>query len=32
VTEIGRTAAGEGARCLHEGKTLNFARPSYSHF
>jgi len=32
VTEIGRMAAGEGARFLHEGKTLNFARPSYSHF
>jgi thiamine-monophosphate kinase len=32
VTEIGRTAAGEGARFRHEGKTLNFARPSYSHF
>jgi thiamine-monophosphate kinase len=32
VTEIGRIAAGEGARFLHEGKTLSFARPSYSHF
>jgi thiamine-monophosphate kinase len=32
VTEIGRMAAGEGARFFHEGKTLNFARPSYSHF
>jgi thiamine-monophosphate kinase len=32
VTEIGRMAAGEGARFLNEGKTLNFARPSYSHF
>jgi thiamine-monophosphate kinase len=32
VTEIGRMTAGEGARFLHEGKTLNFARPSYSHF
>jgi thiamine-monophosphate kinase len=32
VTEIGRMAAGEGARFLHEGKTLDFARPSYSHF
>jgi thiamine-monophosphate kinase len=32
VTEIGRIAAGEGARFLHEGNTLNFARPSYSHF
>jgi thiamine-monophosphate kinase len=32
VTEIGRIAAGEGARFLHDGKTLRFARPSYSHF
>jgi thiamine-monophosphate kinase len=32
VTEIGRMTAGEDARFLHEGKTLNFARPSYSHF
>jgi hypothetical protein len=32
VTEIGRMVAGEGARLLREGKTLNFARPSYSHF
>jgi thiamine-monophosphate kinase len=32
VTEIGRIAAGEGTRFLREGKTLNFARPSYSHF
>jgi thiamine-monophosphate kinase len=32
VTEIGRMAAGEGARFLHEDKTLSFARPSYSHF
>jgi thiamine-monophosphate kinase len=32
VTEIGRMTAGEGARFLHEGKTLSFARPSYSHF
>jgi thiamine-monophosphate kinase len=32
VTEIGRMAVGEGARFLHEGKTLSFARPSYSHF
>jgi thiamine-monophosphate kinase len=32
VTEIGRTTAGEGARFLHEGKTLSFARPAYSHF
>ena len=32
VSEIGRMTAGEGARFLHGGKTLNFARPSYSHF
>jgi len=32
VTEIGRMTAGEGARFLHEGKTLSFVRPSYSHF
>jgi thiamine-monophosphate kinase len=32
VTEIGRMTAGEGARFLHQGKTLTFARPSYSHF
>jgi thiamine-monophosphate kinase len=32
VTEIGRVAAGEGARFNHEGKTLAFARPSFSHF
>ena len=32
VTEIGRMVAGEGARFLHAGKTLTFARPSYSHF
>jgi thiamine-monophosphate kinase len=32
VTEIGRMTAGEGARFLHRGKTLTFARPSYSHF
>jgi thiamine-monophosphate kinase len=32
VTEIGCMATGEGARFLHEGHTLSFARPSYSHF
>jgi thiamine-monophosphate kinase len=32
ATEIGRIATGEGARFLHDGKTLAFARPSYSHF
>jgi thiamine-monophosphate kinase len=32
VTEIGRAAAGEGARFLRDGKALAFARSSYSHF
>jgi thiamine-monophosphate kinase len=32
VTEIGRIAAGEGARFARDGKALIFARPSYSHF
>jgi thiamine-monophosphate kinase len=32
VTEIGRIAAGQGARFVYGGKTLTFARPSYSHF
>ena len=32
VAEIGRIAAGQGARFLHNGKQLGFARPSYSHF
>jgi thiamine-monophosphate kinase len=32
VTEIGRVEAGEGARFIHQGKPLTFARPSYSHF
>ena len=32
VTEIGRIAAGEGARFMRDGMRLNFARPSYSHF
>jgi thiamine-monophosphate kinase len=32
VTEIGRIAAGEGARFLRDGNALTFARPSYSHF
>jgi len=32
VTEIGYMQEGEGARFLHQGKTLAFARPSYSHF
>ena len=32
VAAIGRIAAGEGARFVRDGKTLAFARPSYSHF
>jgi thiamine-monophosphate kinase len=32
VAEIGRVTAGEGARFVQDGKTLTFARPSYSHF
>ena len=32
VTEIGRMTSGQGARFLRDGKTLRFARPSYSHF
>jgi len=32
VTEIGRLRAGEGARFMHGGQALNFARPAYSHF
>jgi thiamine-monophosphate kinase len=32
VTVIGRVAAGQGARFLHDGKALTFARSSYSHF
>jgi thiamine-monophosphate kinase len=32
VTEVGRVQAGEGARLVHEGKTLAFTRESYSHF
>ncbi len=32
ATEIGRVAAGEGARFLRGGQPLTFARPSYSHF
>jgi thiamine-monophosphate kinase len=32
VTEIGRIAAGQGARFLRDGKPLIFARASYSHF
>ena len=32
VTEIGRMAAGRGARFVREGKALDFTRASYSHF
>jgi thiamine-monophosphate kinase len=32
VAEIGRIAAGQGARFLRGGKPLVFTRPSYSHF
>jgi thiamine-monophosphate kinase len=32
IAEIGRITAGEGARFIHDGKTLSFAQPSYSHF
>ena len=32
VTEVGRIAAGEGARFLRDGKALTFARASFSHF
>jgi thiamine-monophosphate kinase len=32
VSEIGRVQAGEGAHFIHEGKTMTFARPSFSHF
>ncbi len=32
VTVIGRIIAGEGARFVRDGKTLSFARPSFSHF
>jgi thiamine-monophosphate kinase len=32
ITEIGRIAAGQGARFVRDGKAMVFARPSYSHF
>jgi thiamine-monophosphate kinase len=32
ATEIGRIMVGEGARFLQDGRTLTFARTSYSHF
>jgi thiamine-monophosphate kinase len=32
VTDIGVLKAGEGARFMYQGKPLEFARPSYSHF
>ena len=32
ATEIGSVSAGQGVRFVRDGKALNFARPSYSHF
>jgi thiamine-monophosphate kinase len=32
VTEIGRIAAGTGARLLRDGKPLTLTQSSYSHF
>jgi thiamine-monophosphate kinase len=32
VTEIGRIVPGEGVSFMRNGKALEFARPSYSHF
>jgi thiamine-monophosphate kinase len=32
ISEIGRMTAGQGARFVHDGKRLAFARPSFSHF
>ena len=32
VSEIGRVVAGQGARFMRDGKALEFARPSFSHF
>ncbi len=32
ATEIGRIVAGQGTRFKRDGKTLDFARASYSHF
>jgi thiamine-monophosphate kinase len=32
VTEIGRVASGRGARFVRDGKPLDFAQASYSHF
>jgi thiamine-monophosphate kinase len=32
ITAIGQVKAGQGARFLHDGKPLSFARPAYSHF
>jgi thiamine-monophosphate kinase len=32
VTEIGRIAAGEGARFVRDGRALSLPRPAYSHF
>jgi len=32
VAEIGRVHTGEGVSFMQNGKALEFARPSYSHF
>lgn len=32
VAEIGEVGTGEGARFVHDGQTLTFAQPSFSHF
>ncbi len=32
VSEIGHVQAGQGARFIHHGQALSFARPSFSHF
>jgi thiamine-monophosphate kinase len=32
ATEIGRVKEGQGVRLVRDGKALDFARPSYSHF
>jgi thiamine-monophosphate kinase len=32
VTRIGDVRAGQGARFVHDGQALQFARPSFSHF
>jgi len=32
ASEIGHVVAGEGARFMRDGKVIEFARPSFSHF